>query len=84
MDSPMPEGVEIANKSFIFTRPLERNDSGVYRCEAMNDVGLRSEDVHFWIQGTFEKQIYFSLFLSLSLSLFYFILFYNVSWTKSP
>ncbi|XP_071781457.1 nectin-3-like protein [Centroberyx gerrardi] len=50
MDSSMPEGVEIANNSFVFTRPLERNDSGVYRCEVMNDVGLRSQDVHLWIQ----------------------------------
>ncbi|KAM4627092.1 nectin-3-like protein isoform 2-T2 [Polymixia lowei] len=50
MDGPMPEGVYIANKSFVFTRPLERNDSGVYRCEVMNDIGLRSQDVHLWIQ----------------------------------
>lgn len=47
----MPDGVDIANNSFMFTRPLERNDSGVYRCEVMNDIGLRSQDVHLWIQG---------------------------------
>ncbi|XP_029923648.1 nectin-3-like protein isoform X2 [Myripristis murdjan] len=50
MDAPMPAGVEIANSSFVFTRPLERNDSGLYRCEVMNDIGLRSQDVQFWIQ----------------------------------
>ncbi|XP_056139571.1 nectin-3-like protein [Lampris incognitus] len=50
MDSQMPGGVDIANNSLVFTRPLERNDSGVYRCEVMNDIGLRSQDVQFWIQ----------------------------------
>lgn len=58
----MPDGVEISNNSFAFTRPLERNDSGVYRCEVMNDIGLRSQDVNLWVQGTFW------LFLSISLS----------------
>ncbi|KAG7262313.1 hypothetical protein CRUP_026953 [Coryphaenoides rupestris] len=50
MDGPMPDGVQISNYSFAFTRPLDRNDSGVYRCEVMNDIGLRSLDVHLWIQ----------------------------------
>ncbi|XP_062329141.1 nectin-3-like protein [Osmerus eperlanus] len=50
MDAPMPDGVAVANSTFSFTRPLERNDSGVYRCEVMNDIGLRSQDVHFWVQ----------------------------------
>lgn len=50
----MPEGVEISNNSFAFTRPLERNDSGVYRCEVINDIGLRSQDVNLWVQGTFD------------------------------
>ncbi|CAL8374238.1 unnamed protein product [Gadus morhua 'NCC'] len=50
MDGPMPHGVVISNYSFAFTRPLDRNDSGVYRCEVLNDIGLRSQDVHLWIQ----------------------------------
>lgn len=49
----MPEGVEISNYSFAFNRPLERNDSGVYRCEVLNDIGLRSQDVNLWVQGMF-------------------------------
>lgn len=48
----MPESVEISNSSFAFTRPLERSDSGVYRCEVMNDIGVRSQDVNLWVQGT--------------------------------
>lgn len=47
----MPKGVEISNQSFAFTRPLERNDSGVYRCEVLNDIGLGSQDVVLWVQG---------------------------------
>lgn len=47
----MPAGVEISNYSFAFTRPLDRNDSGVYRCEVLNDLGLRSLDVNLWVQG---------------------------------
>lgn len=50
IDAPMPDGVDLANGSLSFTRPLARNDSGVYRCEVMNDIGLRSQDVHFWVQ----------------------------------
>ncbi len=53
LDGSMPDGVEISNNSFAFTRPLERNDSGVYRCEVTNDIGLRSQDVNLWVQGTF-------------------------------
>lgn len=48
----MPEGVEISNYSLAFSRPLDRNDSGVYRCEVLNDLGLRSQDVNLWVQGT--------------------------------
>lgn len=49
----MPEGVVISNNSLAFTRPLERNDSGVYRCEVTNDIGLRSDNVNLWVQGVF-------------------------------
>ncbi|XP_065816341.1 uncharacterized protein si:ch211-149e23.4 isoform X2 [Labrus bergylta] len=51
LDGLMPEGVEISNSTFAFTRPLGRNDSGVYRCEVLNDVGLRSKEVNLWVQG---------------------------------
>lgn len=51
LDGLMPEGAEISNYSFAFTRPLDRNDSGVYRCEVLNDLGLRSLDVNLWVQG---------------------------------
>lgn len=47
----MPEGVEISNNTFAFNRPLERNDSGLYRCEVMNDIGLRSQDINLFVQG---------------------------------
>ncbi|CAB1347912.1 unnamed protein product, partial [Coregonus sp. 'balchen'] len=50
LDGPMPDGVDIVNNTFSFTRPLERNDSGLYRCEVSNDIGPRSQDVHVWIQ----------------------------------
>lgn len=51
LDGPMPDGVDIVNNTFTFTRPLERNDSGLYRCEVSNDIGPRGQDVHVWIQG---------------------------------
>ncbi|KAJ0063532.1 hypothetical protein NL108_003814 [Boleophthalmus pectinirostris] len=50
LDGLMPDGVRIVNNTFTFTRPLDRNDSGVYRCEVMNDIGLRSKDVNLWVQ----------------------------------
>ncbi|XP_028429366.1 nectin-3-like protein isoform X1 [Perca flavescens] len=50
LDRLMPDGVEKSNNSFAFTRPLERNDSGVYRCIVINDIGLRSQDVNLWVQ----------------------------------
>ncbi|KAM3869280.1 nectin-3-like protein [Diretmus argenteus] len=51
LDSEMPEGAEIMNNTLLFLRPLQRNDTGVYRCEAANDIGLRSRDVRILIQG---------------------------------
>lgn len=51
LDSEMPEGVEIVNSTLLFLRPLQRNDSGVYRCEVANDINLRSRDVRILIQG---------------------------------
>ncbi|XP_068441036.1 nectin-3-like protein isoform X1 [Clinocottus analis] len=49
LDGLMPEGVDKSNNSFAFTRPLERNDSGVYRCEVRNGIGLQSQDVNLWV-----------------------------------
>ncbi|XP_056140232.1 nectin-3-like protein, partial [Lampris incognitus] len=50
LDSEMPEGLEIINNTLLFLRPLQRNDSGVYRCEAANDINLRSRDVRILVQ----------------------------------
>ncbi|XP_077361174.1 nectin-3-like protein [Festucalex cinctus] len=50
LDGEMPEGVEVLNSTLIFLRPLQRNDSGVYRCEVANDINLRSRDVRILIQ----------------------------------
>ncbi|XP_057676829.1 nectin-3-like protein isoform X2 [Corythoichthys intestinalis] len=50
LDSEMPDGVEILNSTLLFLRPLQRNDSGVYRCEVANDINLRSRDVRILIQ----------------------------------
>ncbi|KAL7844224.1 hypothetical protein SRHO_G00227630 [Serrasalmus rhombeus] len=46
----MPDGVETMNNTLIFLRPLQRNDSGVYRCEVGNDIGLRSRDIRIRVQ----------------------------------
>lgn len=50
LDGQMPDGVRIVNSTFTFSRALERNDSGVYRCEVTNDIGMRSRDVNLWVQ----------------------------------
>ncbi|XP_028275677.1 nectin-3-like protein isoform X2 [Parambassis ranga] len=50
LDGPMPEGIVISNNSLAFTRPLERNDSAIYRCEVTNDIGVRSQNVNLWVQ----------------------------------
>ncbi|XP_068187003.1 nectin-3-like protein isoform X4 [Antennarius striatus] len=50
LDGEMPEGVEILNSTLLFLRPLQQNDSGVYRCEVANDISLRSRDVRILIQ----------------------------------
>uniref|UniRef100_A0AAY5EVR2 Ig-like domain-containing protein n=1 Tax=Electrophorus electricus TaxID=8005 RepID=A0AAY5EVR2_ELEEL len=47
LDVQMPEGVVIANGSLRFTRPLRKNNSGTYRCDVQNAVGLRSQEAHF-------------------------------------
>lgn len=51
LDGEMPEGLEVMNSTLVFLRPLQRNDSGVYRCEVANDINLRSRDVRILIQG---------------------------------
>ena len=45
------DGVERLNNTLLFLRPLQRNDSGVYRCEVANSIDLRSRDVRILIQG---------------------------------
>ncbi|XP_029547366.1 nectin-3-like protein isoform X1 [Salmo trutta] len=50
LDGDMPEGVEILNNTLLFLRPLQRNDSGVYRCEVANAINLRSRDLRIRIQ----------------------------------
>ncbi|XP_061818151.1 nectin-3-like protein isoform X2 [Nerophis lumbriciformis] len=56
LDSDMPDGVEIMNSTLIFLRPLQRNDTGVYRCEVANDINLRSRDVRILIQDQSQAQ----------------------------
>lgn len=46
----IPDGVEETNGTLVFTRPLERNDSGEYQCVAGNDLGRRSRDIYVLIQ----------------------------------
>ncbi|XP_063061837.1 nectin-3-like protein [Engraulis encrasicolus] len=46
----LPEGVLQVNTSLLFSRPLERNDSGLYRCEVRNTIGMRYQDKHIWVQ----------------------------------
>ncbi|KAJ8402288.1 hypothetical protein AAFF_G00371530 [Aldrovandia affinis] len=46
----IPEGVEVVNNTLVFGRPLERNDSGLYRCEVANDIGQRTRDLQVHIQ----------------------------------
>ncbi|XP_066518553.1 nectin-3-like protein [Hoplias malabaricus] len=50
VDMQMPPGAQTANGSLVFTRPLRRNDSGTYRCEVQNNVGLRFRDIQIRIQ----------------------------------
>ncbi|XP_061658938.1 nectin-3-like protein isoform X2 [Syngnathoides biaculeatus] len=56
LDGEMPEGVEILNGTLLFLRPLQKNDSGVYRCEVANDVDLRSRDLRILIQEPSEAE----------------------------
>ncbi|XP_061669123.1 nectin-3-like protein isoform X1 [Syngnathoides biaculeatus] len=50
LDGDMPEGVQILNGELLFPRPLQKNDSGVYRCEVANAVDLRSRDLRILIR----------------------------------
>ncbi|XP_061073311.1 nectin-3-like protein [Conger conger] len=46
----IPDGLAVVNGTLVFARALERNDSGEYRCEAGNDLGRRSKEIHVQIQ----------------------------------
>ncbi|XP_051933660.1 nectin-3-like protein [Hippocampus zosterae] len=50
LDGAMPDGVSAVSNRFAFTRPLTLNDSGVYRCQATNQMGVRSYNVSLWVQ----------------------------------
>lgn len=47
----MPVGVDTSNGSLMFTRPLEQNDSGQYRCDVWNNIGQSFQDVRILILG---------------------------------
>lgn len=51
LDGPMPEGVDVLNGTLHFMRPLQQNDSGVYRCTVENDIDTRSRETRVWIRG---------------------------------
>ncbi|XP_057217169.1 nectin-3-like protein isoform X2 [Triplophysa rosa] len=57
LDGDMPEGAGVLNNSLVFTKPLQKNDSGVYRCEVANDIGLQSRDIRIRIQEMSQKQM---------------------------
>ncbi|XP_062872570.1 nectin-3-like protein [Trichomycterus rosablanca] len=50
LDMKMPEGVVTANGTLVFTRPLQKNDSGTYRCEVQNDIKVHFQDVDIWVR----------------------------------
>ncbi|XP_041949229.1 nectin-3-like protein isoform X3 [Alosa sapidissima] len=56
LDGEMPEGVEMVNDSLVFRRPLQRNDSGVYRCEVGNNIGFRSRDLRIRVHDMSQEQ----------------------------
>ncbi|XP_016368260.1 nectin-3-like protein isoform X4 [Sinocyclocheilus rhinocerous] len=57
LDGEMPGGAEVVNNSLAFMRPLQKNDSGVYRCEVANDIGLHSRDIRIRVQGLTSLQL---------------------------
>ncbi|KPP70653.1 nectin-3-like protein-like [Scleropages formosus] len=50
LDSDLPGDVYIFNNTLVFSRPVRRNDSGVYRCEVENRIGSRSRDTRIRVQ----------------------------------
>uniref|UniRef100_A0A3B3QU47 Nectin cell adhesion molecule 3 n=1 Tax=Paramormyrops kingsleyae TaxID=1676925 RepID=A0A3B3QU47_9TELE len=57
LDGPMPEGVDVVNGTLYFMRPLQQNDSGVYRCTVENDIDTRSRETRVWIRARPSVQI---------------------------
>ncbi|KAM9451591.1 nectin-3-like protein isoform 2-T2 [Clarias gariepinus] len=91
LDGEMPAGVEVVNNSLTFLRPLQRNDTGVYRCEVENNIGVRTRDLTIRIQEMSQKQMTSSMavagaVMGVVLSLFLIIIFTTVLLTarKAP
>uniref|UniRef100_A0A1A7WHV1 Nectin cell adhesion molecule 3 n=2 Tax=Iconisemion striatum TaxID=60296 RepID=A0A1A7WHV1_9TELE len=49
-DGSVPDGVDISNSTLMFSRRLRRNDSAIYRCDVMNEMGHRSREINFWVK----------------------------------
>nr|XP_055036017.1 nectin-3-like protein isoform X2 [Misgurnus anguillicaudatus] len=57
LDGEMPDGAQVLNNSLVFTKPLQKNDSGVYKCDVANDIGLQSRDIRIRIQEMSQTQM---------------------------
>lgn len=81
LNMQMPAGVEMTISSLVFTRPLQRNDSGTYRCEVQNEVGLHSQEVHIWIHGELKLDFLCLPNITKIIILTYRYLFFFLFWT---